>query len=72
MAALGIWLCQWRELKPTFGFGQSTTASSNRSNQAEPDLEGDAGFSRGRGRGRGGDGPGTYELVGMESRGERS
>jgi ABC-type nickel/cobalt efflux system permease component RcnA len=71
MAALGIWLCQWRELKPTFGFSKTTPEAAILTNQAQPDLEAEAGFNRGRGRGRGDD-AGNYELVGMEPHGERS
>jgi hypothetical protein len=62
MTVLGVWACQWRELRPiSFGFG----ATSNSSNTTTASNRGDAGvgFPQGTSAGRGRDGGGTYELV---------
>lgn len=71
MTCLGIWTCQWRELRP-ISFGGSSNANSN-SNLATagPSQGGDEeqGFGRGRGRGRGGE---EYEMVGMKGESETS
>jgi hypothetical protein len=57
MTSLGVWACQWRELKP-INFGSKPASN--------PTVEEDGvGESRGRGRGRGRDGAGEYEMVGM-------
>jgi hypothetical protein len=68
MTSVGVWACQWRELKPISfgGHGRSTEASSSQ-NPANPteDEEG-VEYTRGRGRGRGRDGAGNYEMVGMD------
>jgi hypothetical protein len=58
MTSLGVWACQWRELRP-INFGSKTPARSL------PAVEDEGGESRGRGRGRGRDGAGEYEMVGM-------
>jgi hypothetical protein len=73
MTGLGVWSCQWRELRPiTFG-GASTNntaregeggggeAAGPSSEHADGDEE--QGYGRGRGRGRGRDGGGEYEMV---------
>ena len=60
MTSLGVWACQWRELRP-INFGSKSTARP----KANPPDEG-VGESRGRGRGRGEDGAGAYEMVGMK------
>lgn len=64
MTALGMWVCQWRELRP-ITFGGSAAASTQ--NNAVEDVTGDEemGFGRSR-RGRGRDGAGEYEMVGMK------
>ncbi|KZM27341.1 hypothetical protein ST47_g1517 [Ascochyta rabiei] len=55
MTSLGVWACQWRELRPiTFG-AKSTKPAAN-------DGVGEA---RGSGRGRGRDGAGEYEMANM-------
>ena len=61
MTSLGVWACQWRELKP-INFGSKTPAQ-------QPVTEEEGGDSRGRGRGRGRDGAGEYEMVGMSESG---
>lgn len=78
MTFLGIWACQWRELKPiSFGglggsTGNTNQQSSSQNGQQNGSAEsGDdsqlAGFSRGRGRGRNlRDGAGEYEMVDMK------
>ncbi|PSR75830.1 integral membrane protein S linking to the trans Golgi network-domain-containing protein [Coniella lustricola] len=71
-AALGIWGCQYRELRPVFFGGGGNSSNANNSHDgAIPDGDGlpvgdeEQGFSRGRGRGRGRDGAGDYEMVKM-------
>ena len=61
MASIGVWACQWRELKPINFGGKPATAQP-----ARDDGEGE---SRGRGRGRGRDGGGEYEMVNMNEEG---
>jgi hypothetical protein len=55
MTSLGVWACQWRELKP-ISFGVKAAAK-------QPAADDGDGETRGRGRGR--DGAGEYEMVGM-------
>ncbi|KAH9879986.1 hypothetical protein J1614_002011 [Plenodomus biglobosus] len=62
MTSLGVWACQWRELRP-INFGSKTPAATL------PPPDDEAGESRGRGRGRGRDGAGEYEMVGMSEGG---
>lgn len=81
MISLGIWACQWRELKPISfgGLGGSSTTGNSANNQSSSqhgqqngsaesgDDSQPAGFSRGRGRGRNlRDGAGEYEMVPMK------
>jgi hypothetical protein len=68
MTSLGVWTCQYRELRPISfgGNGRPNGAVNTESTPDEGSSEG-AGYGRGRGRGRGRDGAGTYELVGMPS-----
>jgi hypothetical protein len=62
MTSLGVWACQWRELRPiNFGSKSATTQ--------QPAADDGVGESRGRGRGRGRDGAGEYEMVGMNQSG---
>jgi hypothetical protein len=69
MISLGVWSCQWRELRP-INFGSSNTAQNNTiSENIEVSQDGgdmEQGYGRGRGRGRGRDGAGEYEMVGMK------
>jgi hypothetical protein len=58
MTSLGVWACQWRELRP-INFGSKTPA------RQQPAAEEEGGESRGRGRGRGRDGAEEYEMVSM-------
>lgn len=62
MTFLGVWACQWRELKPISfgGKGKARAASS-----APVDEE--AGFAR-ENHGSGRDGAGAYEMVAMGPR----
>jgi ABC-type nickel/cobalt efflux system permease component RcnA len=53
MTSLGVWACQWRELKP-ISFGGKAASK-------QPAADDGAGETRGRGR----DGAGEYEMVGM-------
>ena len=62
MTVLGVWACQWRELRPiSFGFN----SSSNSSNATTTRNETGSGilFSQEGSSGRGNDGGGAYELV---------
>ncbi|TID14028.1 Integral membrane protein SYS1-related protein [Venturia nashicola] len=70
MTGVGVWACQWRELKPiNFGGHGRSTAGPSSSQVAENSTEEEEGveYTRGRGRGRGRDGAGNYEMVGMDS-----
>jgi hypothetical protein len=77
MTSLGVWSCQYRELRP-INFGGSAapaTASTSENVMAASASEGgdeEQGYGRGRGRGRGRDGAGEYEMVGMKGEGEAS
>ncbi|KAF2001117.1 hypothetical protein P154DRAFT_465001 [Amniculicola lignicola CBS 123094] len=62
MTSLGVWACQWRELRP-INFGGNGGATKPQANGSA--AEDGGGESRGRGRGRGRDGAGEYEMVGM-------
>jgi len=66
MTSLGIWSCQWRELRP-MTFGAKTEAKGEgQENKSVGSLEDEGGgHGRGRGRGRGRDGGGEYEMLGM-------
>lgn len=67
MTFLGMWACQWRELRPiNFGGGGGPSRSARQGDGAA-EAQGDegAGYGRGRGRGRGRDGAGEYEMVEM-------
>jgi hypothetical protein len=72
MTCLGIWSCQWRELRP-IAFGSSGAAQTQEDTAVNEGGDGGArgdeeqGFGRGRGRGRGRDGAGEYEMVGMKA-----
>lgn len=72
MTSLGVWTCQYRELRP-INFGgpaQSTTGESSTAATADDVGDEEQGYGRGRGRGRGRDGAGNYEMVGMKADGE--
>ncbi|KAF2121721.1 integral membrane protein S linking to the trans Golgi network-domain-containing protein [Lophiotrema nucula] len=69
MTSLGVWACQWRELRPISFGGKSTTANGSAATAGPADDEA-VGHTRGRGRGRGRDGAGEYEMVGMSAREE--
>jgi hypothetical protein len=57
MTSVGVWACQWRELKP-INFGSKPAAKQTVADDG-------VGESRGRGRGRGRDGAGEYEMADM-------
>lgn len=71
---MGVWGCQWRELRPIYNFGGnggratggSGASTENGHTGGDPEGGGmgdeEMGFTRGRGRGRGRDGLGEYEL----------
>ncbi|CAG8977147.1 hypothetical protein HYALB_00003368 [Hymenoscyphus albidus] len=74
MTSLGVWSCQYRELRP-INFGGSSTTQANSSDATAGPSSGEGGdeeqgFGRGRGRGRGRDGAGEYEMVGMKPEAE--
>lgn len=70
MIFVGMWACQYRELRP-IAFGGSGAGSSSNDQRSSArqtpmaDVEmGDlAGFALGKGRGRNRDGGGEYEVV---------
>ena len=73
MTSLGIWACQWRELRPIVFGGASRGAGANTNADADAEQQGGSsvgGIIRGvLGRGGGGDGDGdAYEMVGMKER----
>lgn len=72
MTSLGVWSCQYRELRP-INFGGSATQAGSSSGRTEDNAplnedghDAEQGYGRGRGRGRGRDGAGDYEMVGMK------
>lgn len=68
MTALGVWSCQYRELRPINfgGKGRSNQTTESMTSDIQQELhDEESGYSRGRGRGRGRDGAGEYEMVGM-------
>jgi len=68
MTSMGIWACQWRELRPmTFGKPKETPALPPEGGEDMEEEEESMGFGRGRGRGKGKgrDGAGHYEMVRM-------
>lgn len=67
MTILGVWACQWRELRP-INFGGSTVANgATGENVTTGEVhDEEQGYGSGRGRGRGRDGGGEYEMVGMK------
>lgn len=70
MASLGIWSCQYRELRPiNFGGSGATQTGEGTSGGEGGGADEEQGFSKGRGRGRGRDGGGEYEMVGMKLEG---
>jgi hypothetical protein len=67
MTSLGIWACQYRELRPIrFGGGATRQANSSNNGDGEENHDDLAGYAMGRGRGRNRDGGGSYEMVGMK------
>ena len=68
MTSLGIWSCQWRELRPINfgGKGEAKRPTPDIGPVASDEHEG-AGYGHGwgRGRGRARDGAGEYEMVGL-------
>ena len=69
MTSLGVWACQWRELRPIAFGGTRNQVDSSQPEILTVDEENDGDpnrFSRGRGRGRNRDGGGEYEMVGMK------
>ncbi|KAF2176329.1 hypothetical protein K469DRAFT_678666 [Zopfia rhizophila CBS 207.26] len=67
MTSLGVWACQWRELRPINFGGKGGSANSGQQGNGAVDDDG-AGHSRGRGSGRGRDGAEEYEMVSMSER----
>ncbi|KAK2846320.1 hypothetical protein FQN49_005844 [Arthroderma sp. PD_2] len=65
MTFLGMWACQWRELRP-IAFGGQPNAGSRQNQATDADIESGIdleNLSRGRGRGRDRDGGGDYAAV---------
>lgn len=65
MIFLGVWACQWRELKPISFGGKSKQSAAATTDPAA--IEEGAGFPR-AGRGAGNHGAGAYEMVAMSER----
>ncbi|GAM90168.1 hypothetical protein ANO11243_082080 [Dothideomycetidae sp. 11243] len=76
MTSLGMWACQWRELKPiAFGGRDRTAAATSAEAGSTPATDGEQGegFAVGRVGARGGaDGAGVYEMIGMRPKDEAS
>jgi ABC-type nickel/cobalt efflux system permease component RcnA len=72
MIGLGIWACQWRELRPMAFGGKSKeqTATSSTGNGHIPGPhDAEAGYEMGsNSRGGGADGAGSYEMVGVAAK----
>ena len=66
MTFLGIWSCQWRELRPISFGGNSGIATNSGEFDTENINPEDVVYGRGRGRGKGRDGGGEYEMVGLK------
>lgn len=64
MTSLGVWSCQYRELRPIKFGGAARAAERSGATEAVPEEE-DVGFVRGRGRDAGRDGSGAYEMIKM-------
>jgi protein SYS1 len=63
MTSLGVWSCQWRELRPiNFGSGGGANAAAAAEGGSTGEAESVGGSNRGGGR----DGAGEYELVAMK------
>lgn len=67
MISLGMWACQWRELRPMAFGGKSKQQAEPGAveNGHPPETDDGAGFEMGSGRAGGRDGAGAYEMVGM-------
>lgn len=73
MIFVGMWACQYRELRPIAfgGSGAGSSAGNQRSNArgasaTDPEMGDVAGFALGKGRGRNRDGGGEYEMVAVK------
>lgn len=64
MISLGMWACQWRELKP-LAFGGKGKGRVEAANGHPPEVDEGVGYVMGSGRRGGG---GAYEMVGMASK----
>jgi protein SYS1 len=73
MTVLGVWSCQYRELRPISFGGKAKTpqAGNTTEGSAENQNEEGSGYTAGRGRGRGRDGGGEYEMVRMNDNADR-
>ncbi len=72
MTSLGVWACQYRELRPISFGGSSRQPNANNNGGSEANQDELAGYDMGRGRGRNRDGGGSYEMVAMKEGGEES
>lgn len=70
MVSLGVWACQWRELRPMAfgGKGKSKNDSPHGETNAGEGASEGVGYEMGHGRGRGKDGAGTYEMLDMATK----
>jgi protein SYS1 len=66
MTSLGIWACQWRELRPMLFGGKGKERAGAVQNGHPPEtMEEGEGYEMGARAGGGRDGGGAYEMVGM-------
>ena len=67
MVSLGMWACQWRELRP-ISFGDTSVTRANLDTQQAPDADEDLTVHApsGRDRGRKRDDSSGYEMVGIK------
>ncbi|KAF2157728.1 hypothetical protein K461DRAFT_219281 [Myriangium duriaei CBS 260.36] len=73
MTFLGMWACQWRELKPIAfgGRGRNADTATNANGSAAPAVEHGEGFPvENSGRSGGRDAGGVYEMIGMRPKDE--
>jgi hypothetical protein len=67
MTSLGIYACQWRELRPmSFGKQKDTGSQPSEGDRDEDEVAESAGIGRGRARDTRNDGGREYEMVSMK------
>ncbi|KAH0542400.1 hypothetical protein GP486_008643, partial [Trichoglossum hirsutum] len=66
MTSLGVWCCQWRELRPINFGGGGVTETTTAGREGDSSVDDESGGVMNTGRGRGRDGDGEYELAAMK------